>query len=296
MKKVKRYQIFSLICGLFLLMGCLSNAITVKAQETDAVAEEIAQTVSGNDAAVISEEATTDEYTYTDSNQNIFTYVVDTEGNATITSITATGSAITVPDVIDDKTVISVGNNNECVITNPSMVIPELTINCPSIGVLDMDSVGSFAFAGENIHIGKLYIKYRLENHPNYKYTAEADKSYLSPNPYLLEYSDEEIEQVRVKAVGEEGYIEPRIIESARRRAKEQEKKRKAKEAMEAAKALEKMTVKPGDETKTKEQLKRDMKSREQLPKEESSEVLAKYKISQMQILDSYSPMYEFED
>lgn len=43
-------------------------------------------------------------------------------------------------------------------------------------------------------------------------------------------------------------------------------------------------------------QLKRDMESRENLPKEESSEVLAKYKISQMQILDSYSPMYEFED
>ena len=71
--------------------------------------------------------------------------------------------------------------------------------------------------------------KYRLENHPNYKYTAEADKSYLKPNTYLLEYSNEEIEQVRVKAVGEEGYIEPRIIESARRRAMEQEKKRKAK-------------------------------------------------------------------
>ncbi|MBR3602573.1 MAG: hypothetical protein IKL49_09675 [Lachnospiraceae bacterium] len=44
--------------------------------------------------------------------------------------------------------------------------------------------------------------KYRLENHPNYKYTAEADKSYLRPNPYLLEYCDEEIELVRVKAVG----------------------------------------------------------------------------------------------
>lgn len=138
--------------------------------------------------------------------------------------------------------------------------------------------------------------KYRLENHPNYKYTAEADKSYLRPNPYLLEYCDEEIELVRVKAVGEEGYIEPRIIESARRRAMEQEKKRKAKEAMEVAKALEEMTIKSGDETKTKEQLHKDLESREKLPKEEPSEVLAKYKISQMQILDSYSPMYEFED
>ena len=80
------------------------------------------------------------------------------------------------------------------------------------------------------------------------------------------------------------------------RRAKEQEKKRKAKEAMEAAKALEEMTIKLGDETKTKEQLHKDLESREKLPKEETSEVLAKYKICQMQILDSYSPMYEFED
>lgn len=62
------------------------------------------------------------------------------------------------------------------------------------------------------------------------------------------------------------------------------------------AKALEEMTVKPGDETNTKGQLQKDLESREKLPKEESSEVLAKNKISQMQILDSYSPMYEFED
>ena len=55
------------------------------------------------------------------------------------------------------------------------------------------------------------------------------------------------------------------------------------------------MTVKPGDETKTKEQLQKDLESREKLPKEESSEVLANYKIIQMQIVDSYSPMYEFE-
>lgn len=162
MKKVKRYQIFSLICGLYLLMGCLSNAITVKAQEaevvtdevTEVVTEDITQTVSGNDAAVISEEETTDEYTYTDGNQNVFTYVLDTEGNAIITSITATGSAITVPAVIDNKTVISVGNNNECVITNPSTVIPELTINCPSIGVK--------AFA--NLTIGTLTIGEEVTN------------------------------------------------------------------------------------------------------------------------------------
>ena len=88
-----------------------------------------------------------------------------------------------------------------------------------------------------------------------------------------------------------------RIIESARCRAMEQKKKkRKAKEAFEITKTLEKMAVKPGDEAKTKEQLQKDLESREKLQKEEPSEVLANYKISQMQILDSYSPMYEFED
>lgn len=40
----------------------------------------------------------------------------------------------------------------------------------------------------------------------------------------------------------------------------------------------------------------KNMENREKLPREEASEVLAKYKISQMQILDSYSPMYEFEE
>lgn len=92
------------------------------------------------------------------------------------------------------------------------------------------------------------------------------------------------------------GNIEPRIIESARRRAMEQEKKRKAKEIMEAAKALEEMMVKPGDETNTNEQLQKDLESREKSPKEETSEVFANYKISQMQILGSYSPMYGFEE
>lgn len=160
MKKRKKYQIFSLIFGLALLMGCLSDVLMVKAQDTvtdevtENLTEEVLQTVSGNDAAAISEETTTDEYTYTDGNQNVFTYILDEEGNATITSITATGSAITVPAVIEDKTVISVGNNNECVITNPSMVISELTINCPSVGVK--------AFA--NLNIGTLIIGEEVTN------------------------------------------------------------------------------------------------------------------------------------
>jgi hypothetical protein len=101
---------------------------------------------------------------------------------------------------------------------------------------------------------------------------------------------------VHVKAVGEEGYIEPRIIESVRRRAQELEKKRKAEEARAAADELEKMSVKAGDETKTREQFQKDLESRENLPKEEPSEILARYSVEQMQILDSYSPTYEFEE
>lgn len=45
--------------------------------------------------------------------------------------------------------------------------------------------------------------KYILEKHPNYKYTAEADKKNLRNPPYLLSYNDEEMESVRVKAPGE---------------------------------------------------------------------------------------------
>lgn len=137
--------------------------------------------------------------------------------------------------------------------------------------------------------------KYRLENHPNYKYTAEADKKYLRANPYLLEFSDEEIEAVRVKPVGEEGYIEPKIVNSARKRAWEVEKRKKAQAQAVAAKELDKMTLKEADETKSKEQLARELVEKENVLGIESSEVLQKYKVSQMQILDSYSPTYEFD-
>ena len=63
--------------------------------------------------------------------------------------------------------------------------------------------------------------KYILEKHPNYKYTAEADKKNLRNPPYLLSYNDEEMESVRVKAPGEEGYILPAVVDSARKRALE---------------------------------------------------------------------------
>lgn len=137
--------------------------------------------------------------------------------------------------------------------------------------------------------------KYRLENHPNYKYTAEANKKYLRANPYLLEYCDEEIESVRVKPVGEEGYIEPKVVNSARKRALEIEKQKKAQMQMEATKKLDKMTLQKSDETKSKEQYERELVERNNVPKLETSDVLQKFKVSQMQILDSFSPTYEFD-
>lgn len=133
--------------------------------------------------------------------------------------------------------------------------------------------------------------KYNLEEHPNYKYTAEADSRYLRKAEYCLEYNDEEIEAVRVKAVGEDGYIKPLIVDSARRRAREVERKKKA----EAEKAQEKANLQISDETKTKEQMAKELAEKENFSAQDQTEKLEKLKISQMKILDSFDPMYEFE-
>jgi len=133
--------------------------------------------------------------------------------------------------------------------------------------------------------------KYRLEEHPNYKYTAEADSRYLRKGEYYLEYNDEEIEAVRVKAVGEEGYIKPPVVDSARRRAQEVERKKKA----EAEKAQEKAELQISDETKTKEQMAKDVAEKEYFSAQDQTEKLGKLKMNQMRILDSFSPLYEFE-
>lgn len=134
--------------------------------------------------------------------------------------------------------------------------------------------------------------KYRLEEHPNYKYTAEADKRYLRANPYLLEYNDEEIEAVRVKPVGEEGYVEPVVVNSARKRALEVEKRKRAQAAVE--KAVEESGLKAADETKSKEQMARDLEERRKVLTVESSEVLREFDLEEMRIVDGFEPGYEF--
>lgn len=55
------------------------------------------------------------------------------------------------------------------------------------------------------------------------------------------------------------------------------------------------MTLKEADETKSKEQPEREMAEKENAPRVESTEVLQKYKVSRMQLPDSYSPTYEFD-
>lgn len=137
--------------------------------------------------------------------------------------------------------------------------------------------------------------KFRLEMHPNYKYTAEADKKYSLPNPYCLVYDDEEMEKIRIKPPGEEGYTEPQIVDSARRRAQEfekQKKEEKEKEAMQKAMLANPME---SSETKSKDILERQLKEIKDPPKIQSVDVLKSISIEQMKLLDSFSPTMEFD-
>ena len=70
--------------------------------------------------------------------------------------------------------------------------------------------------------------KYPLQNHPNFKYSAEANRQdYRFTNPFNLEYNDEEIESIRMKSIDEDGFIEPKTVLSARGRAARNERIKK---------------------------------------------------------------------
>ena len=75
------------------------------------------------------------DQTYTDENGNVFTYVLDELGNAAITGITLSGAALIIPSTVNDAPVVSVANGNTCVVSNPDVKIPELVINCHTIGI-----------------------------------------------------------------------------------------------------------------------------------------------------------------
>lgn len=134
--------------------------------------------------------------------------------------------------------------------------------------------------------------KYRLEKHPNFRYLAEADRGYLRNNTFVLTYDDTEMEAVRVKPLGEEGYVAPAVVDSARRRAREQEKKRRA-EREEREKAKDKLLE--SDETKSKRQLERDRRGRENLPGLDDGEKLREAALDGLQLVDDFDPAYEFE-
>lgn len=134
--------------------------------------------------------------------------------------------------------------------------------------------------------------KYRLERHPNYRYLAEADRGYLQKNAFVLTYDDAEMEAVRVKPVGEEGYVAPAVVDSARRRAREQEKRRRA-EREEKEKAKDRLLE--SDETKSKRQMERDRRGRENLPGLDDGEKLREAALDGLQLVDDFDPAYEFE-
>lgn len=70
--------------------------------------------------------------------------------------------------------------------------------------------------------------KFALQDHPNYKYTAEANpEEYSFVNPFQNEYRDEAIEAIRIKKEGEDGYVEPKEVDSARLRALKAENRMK---------------------------------------------------------------------
>ena len=61
--------------------------------------------------------------------------------------------------------------------------------------------------------------KYRLNRHPNYRYLPEGGHGKPMVNPFRIIHDDEEMERCRIKAPDEDGYIAPKVVDSARRRA-----------------------------------------------------------------------------
>lgn len=133
-------------------------------------------TVSGNDAIAQTEGSTSESagsqetgspeavaladtaLTYTDEQGNLFAYELDEEGNATITGITVSGAALTIPDFVNTAPVVAVTNANSCVVQNPEITIPELTINCYTIGAKAFSglTIGSLVI-GEDVKAFSLY-------------------------------------------------------------------------------------------------------------------------------------------
>lgn len=147
-----------------------SEAITEEATEeivedttemnTEKIIEEAVEVSAEENIAVITEEITDESvvYTHTDENGNILSYTIDENSQAVIHGITLSGTALTIPTELDGYVVASVENENACVVTNPDISIPELTVSCAS--------VGPNAFTGLNI--GTLTMAEGITSFPGY--------------------------------------------------------------------------------------------------------------------------------
>ena len=105
-----------------------------------------------------STETVSEALTYTDEQGNVFTYELDEQGNATITGITVSGAALIIPASVNAAPVIAVANGTSCVVLNPEVTIPELTINCHTIGTKAFSglTIGTLVI-GEDVKSFSLY-------------------------------------------------------------------------------------------------------------------------------------------
>ena len=100
--------------------------------DTESIAEELTEQTEGQEENI---SVVSTDQTYTDEHGNIFTYVLDESGNAVITGIMVSGADLIIPSTVNDAPVVSVANGNVCVVSNPEVKIPELVINCHTIGI-----------------------------------------------------------------------------------------------------------------------------------------------------------------
>ena len=121
---------------------------------------------------------------YVDSDGNEMTYVVDDDGNATITNIIVSGSNLSIPSVIGEYTVKSVANEQKCAVDNPGTKITQLTIDC--------EIIGCNAFKGTAI--GTLIIG---ENVSYFEQTMTASGG----DPICGQFAEAKIEKVFYRAI-----------------------------------------------------------------------------------------------
>lgn len=153
---------------------------TVSGGGTEAAEEAGTNGMQGEEASPIN---TDNLAACTDVEGNVFSYELDGEGNAVITSIMVSGKSLTVPDIIDGAPVAAVENGTECVVANPETPITDITINCRR--------VGTGAFSG--LTIGTLTIG---ENVEEFSVSTAGSTTFL-----WMQFASSKIDRVVYEAV-----------------------------------------------------------------------------------------------